>query len=110
MTDIRELLAANIRAYRAERGLTQAKLAEKAGTATHYIAMIDGCKKFPSVNMLERIAGALERDSHELFAINPIQDDWKEEILSEIDKFITEKLERHRAEFKESTKTPVCLH
>ncbi|MDR1390191.1 MAG: helix-turn-helix transcriptional regulator [Treponema sp.] len=96
MTDIRKLLATNIRAYRAELGLTQSKLAEKVETATHYIAMIEGCKKFPSAAMLERIAAALERDTPELFAMNPVQDDWKEEILFEMNEFIVKKLEYHR--------------
>ncbi|MDR0561540.1 MAG: helix-turn-helix domain-containing protein [Spirochaetaceae bacterium] len=42
-------------------GFSQAKLAEKANTATTYIAMIELEKKFPSVEMLERIAGASGR-------------------------------------------------
>jgi transcriptional regulator with XRE-family HTH domain len=100
MTDIRKLLATNIKAYRAELGLTQSRLAEKAETATHYIAMIEGCKKFPSAAMLERIATALDRDSPELFAMTPVQDDWKGEILSEMDEFITKKLECHRQKLK----------
>jgi transcriptional regulator with XRE-family HTH domain len=100
MTDIRKLLAANIKAYRAELGFTQSKLAEKADTATHYIAMIEGCRKFPSADMLERIAAALERDTPELFALNPIQEDWKGEILSEMGAFITKKLEHHRTKCK----------
>jgi transcriptional regulator with XRE-family HTH domain len=100
MTDIRKLLAANIKAYRAELGLTQSRLAEKAGTATHYIAMIEGCKKFPSAAMLERIATALGRDSPELFAMIPVQDDWKGEILSEMGDFIAKKLESHRQKLK----------
>jgi transcriptional regulator with XRE-family HTH domain len=100
MTDIRKLLATNIKAYRAELGLTQSRLAEKAGTATHYIAMIEGCKKFPSATMLERIAAALDRDSPELFAMNPVQDDWKGEILSEMGEFIAKKFEFHRQKSK----------
>jgi transcriptional regulator with XRE-family HTH domain len=102
MTDIRKLLAANIKAYRARLGFTQAKLAEKADTATHYIAMIEGCRKFPSADMLERIATALDRDTPELFAMNPIQDDWKGEILSELDEFIVKKLECHREKLRKS--------
>jgi transcriptional regulator with XRE-family HTH domain len=100
MTNIRKLLATNIKAYRAELGLTQSRLAEKAGTATHYIAMIEGCKKFPSATMLERIATALNRDSPELFSMNSVQDDWKGKILSEMDEFITKKLECHRQKLK----------
>jgi hypothetical protein len=32
--------------------------------------------------------------------MNPVQDDWKGEILSEIDEFITKKLESHRQKLK----------
>jgi transcriptional regulator with XRE-family HTH domain len=92
MTDIRRLLATNIRNFRHEMGLTQAKLAEKASTATHYIAMIEGCKNFPSPEMIERIASCLGKDSADLFSINPIRHDWKREILSDIEHLITTRL------------------
>jgi transcriptional regulator with XRE-family HTH domain len=92
MTNIRELLAANIRNSRREMGLTQAKLAEKADTATHYIAMIEGGKNFPSPEMIEKIAACLDKDSADLFSIKPIKHDWKKEILSEINQLITTRI------------------
>ena len=92
MTDLRRLLAANIKTYRLELGLTQSKLAEKAETATHYIAMIEGGRNFPSPEMIERIAFALNRDSTELFAITSIQQNWKEIILKEINELVNEKI------------------
>ena len=49
-------------------GISQAKLAEKVNTSTHYIGMIESKKKFPSPEMLERIALALEIDAPELFS------------------------------------------
>jgi DNA-binding XRE family transcriptional regulator len=92
MTSLKHLLASNMKAYRAHLGLSQAKLDERVGTATNYIAMIEGAKKFPSAEMLERIAGALERDAPELFAVpNPYQ--WQRQILSDIDALITRRLE-----------------
>ena len=96
MTNIRKLLASNIRTYRKELGLTQSKLAEKANTATRYIAMIEGCKNFPSPEMMERIANALGKDTIELFAMPPIQQEWKESILVDIEKLITGKLNELR--------------
>ena len=92
MTDIRKVLAANIRAFRKEKGLTQAKLAEHAGTATHYIAMIEGCKNFPSPDMLERLAEAFGKDTLDLFSLTPIQHDWKEVILSDIGSLVDQRL------------------
>ena len=93
MTNIRKLLAANIKSYRLELGFTQSKLAEKAETATHYIAMIESGKNFPSPEMIEKLAFALNRDTAELFAITPTQQDWKETILKEINKLIDEKIQ-----------------
>jgi transcriptional regulator with XRE-family HTH domain len=68
MTNIRDLLAKNMKAYRHALGLTQAKLAEKVDTSTHYIGMIETKNKFPSPEMLERIAASLGIDTVELFS------------------------------------------
>ena len=67
MTNIRDLLASNIKTYRAARGWSQARLAEKTGTSTQYIAMIETKIKFPSSNMLHKLAKALGIDPAELF-------------------------------------------
>jgi transcriptional regulator with XRE-family HTH domain len=93
MTNIRKLLAANIKKFRLESGLTQSKLAERVETATHYIAMIEGCKNFPSPEMIERIAAGLDKDSADLFTIDTIKHEWKETILSDIEKLINKHLE-----------------
>ena len=72
MTDIRQVLAANMKKYRKIQGISQAKLAERINTATNYIAMIEIGKKFPSPNMLERIAQALNVDTPELFTTQTV--------------------------------------
>jgi transcriptional regulator with XRE-family HTH domain len=51
-------------------GLSQAKLAEKIGTATNYISKIESEKQFPSIPMLEKIANALNIDTMGLFSTN----------------------------------------
>jgi transcriptional regulator with XRE-family HTH domain len=71
MTSIRALLASNIKKRRKVLGISQAVLAEKADTSTHHIAQIEQQNKFPSAEMLERIATALEFDSSELFFAGP---------------------------------------
>ncbi|MDR0524790.1 MAG: helix-turn-helix domain-containing protein [Spirochaetaceae bacterium] len=48
-------------------GITQAQLAERVNTSTNYIALIETEKKFPSLEMLERIAAALEINPPALF-------------------------------------------
>jgi transcriptional regulator with XRE-family HTH domain len=57
-----------MKAQRHNLGITQAKLAEKVNTSTHYIGMIESKKKFPTPEMLERIAAALEIDAPALFS------------------------------------------
>ena len=75
MTNLRKLLAGNIKKRRKSIGISQTVLAEKVGTSTHYIGQIEQCKKFPSSEMLERIAEALEMDSPELFSIQVFSDE-----------------------------------
>jgi transcriptional regulator with XRE-family HTH domain len=67
MTNLRDVLAKNMKAYRNVLGLSQARLAEKVDTSTHYIGMIETLKNFPSPEMLERIAAALGVDTLALF-------------------------------------------
>jgi len=71
MTNLRILLSDNIKKRREKLGISQAQLAEKANTSTNYIAQIEQQIRFPSVEMLERIAKALEFDSAELFYTGP---------------------------------------
>jgi len=68
MTSLKKLLAFNIKEQRRILGITQAKLAERVNTTTHYIAMIELEKKTPSISMVERIAEALQIDPPELFS------------------------------------------
>jgi transcriptional regulator with XRE-family HTH domain len=68
MTSLRSVLAFNMKEQRRILGITQAKLAEKVNTSTHYIGMIENGKKFPTPEMLERIASALEIDAPALFS------------------------------------------
>jgi len=72
MTDIRLILAENMKKYRKILGISQEKLAEQMNTAPNYIAMIEVGRKFPSADMLERIALALNVDTPELFTTNTV--------------------------------------
>jgi len=69
MTSLRSVLAFNMKVQRQILEITQSKLAEKVNTSTHYIGMIESEKKFPTPEMLERIAAALEIDATALFSI-----------------------------------------
>ena len=96
MTDLRELLAQNIKKYRKTQNFSQENLAERAKTSTTHIGMIEIGKKFPSVKMLEQIANALGVDTPELFAAgtvvfmpsqNKSVERLHQDILDEIDDF-----------------------
>ena len=71
MTSLRQLLAINMKENRKKLGISQAKLAEKANLSTQYIAMIELSRKFPSPEILEKIALALELDTPEMFSMPP---------------------------------------
>ena len=69
MTDIRKVLAENMKNRRKVLNLSQAELAEKIGTAPNYISKIESKKQFPSVQMIESIALALDIDTIDLFSL-----------------------------------------
>ena len=75
MTDLRVLLAYNIKKRRKTLGISQEKLAEKVSTSTHYIGLIEQKTKFPSPEMLERIAAALEIDTPQLFSMTSFSEE-----------------------------------
>jgi len=68
--NIKEILAANLRKNRRNRGLTQEKLAEIADISLRYIAMLELGKSFPSGEMLEKLAKALDIDAIQFFDIS----------------------------------------
>jgi transcriptional regulator with XRE-family HTH domain len=77
-------------------GITQAQLAERVNTSTHYIGMIESEKKFPTPEMLERIAVALEIEPPALFSTKSYPSSepgtlvkFKEQILSDISDVIS---------------------
>ncbi|MDR0730870.1 MAG: helix-turn-helix transcriptional regulator [Treponema sp.] len=68
-------MAGNIKERRRKYGFSQEKLAEKAGLSPQYIAMIELSRKFPSPEVLDRIAGVLNIETYQLFAVAPSPDD-----------------------------------
>ena len=105
MSTLRHILASNIRERRYVLGLSQAKLAEAADIATAYIAMIELEKKFPSADVLERIAGALKMDPTELFSKACYPTEAVKELYREILEDIEKVVKCHLEEFNEKVKT-----
>jgi transcriptional regulator with XRE-family HTH domain len=71
MIDIKEIFAENLRKIRRKKGLTQEKLAEKANMSLQYLALLEIARKFPSGEMLEKLANALDIETYELLAVAP---------------------------------------
>jgi transcriptional regulator with XRE-family HTH domain len=67
MTDVRILLAKNIKRYREIFGISQMELAEKIGCSPTLIGKIEIMKRFPSADNLNRIAEAFKVDPADLF-------------------------------------------
>lgn len=105
MTNLRVLLAYNIKERRRFLGISQAILAEKAGTSTHYISQIEQKNKFPSPEMLERIASALEFDTPQLFSMESFSaaaiSRFKEGILTDLETAVTKAVNARVSELKD---------
>ena len=67
MTNLREIFAYNLKKNRQNKGLSQAKLAEKVNVSTHHIAMIEIAQNYPAMELVERIANALDIEIYKLF-------------------------------------------
>ena len=68
MGNIREILANNIKKYRHKNGFSQDNLSELANISSQYLATIETCKKFPTPEVMDRLAKALNIETHELFS------------------------------------------
>jgi transcriptional regulator with XRE-family HTH domain len=95
---IKEVLALNLKKNRLKLGLTQEKLSEKANISTHYLAMVELAKKFPSAGMLERLAAALEIEPHELFYMPSAAENaligLKVTVAADIERIVAEAVEK----------------
>ena len=69
---IQELFIINLKAYRRMRRISQMQLADLCDSSTGYIGEIETGKRFPSVNMIEKIAEALDIESWNLFKNEPV--------------------------------------
>jgi transcriptional regulator with XRE-family HTH domain len=93
-SNIRDILAGNIKENRRKCGFSQEKLAEKAGISTPFVAMIEVSRKFPTPDVLDRIAGAMNIKTHQLFAVptspEEAMEQLRRDIVSEIKQTVDE--------------------
>jgi len=75
MANIREILSKNMRENRQKLGITQTQLAERADISTNFVAMIELMHKFPSPEILDRIAAAFNIETSALFTAQASEED-----------------------------------
>jgi len=98
MTNLREIFAHNLKKKRKNCGFSQAKLAELVNVSTHHIATIETARNYPTLDLVERMAKALDIEIHELF-INPLSPHEERErlyqtVAKDIEQVVTEAVER----------------
>ena len=81
---IREIFAKKLRENRRQCGFSQEKLAENVGISTQYLAMMEIARKFPSAEVLERLAMAMNINVYELFLIDHSPRDELEQLRKDI--------------------------
>lgn len=63
---MREVLARNLRRYRAERGLSQEELAHRADIDRTYVSSLERMQYGASIDVVESLAAVLEVPPHKL--------------------------------------------
>jgi transcriptional regulator with XRE-family HTH domain len=69
-------IATETRRARAERGWSQAALAERLDLSTNYISLLERAERMPSVEVLARLAAALGTSASALVGEAPTADAW----------------------------------
>ena len=98
MTNVKEILARNLKENRRRLGITQPELAERAGISTQYLAMIEIARKFPTADILERLSAALGINPHELFSVSVSPEraieELQQKVVKNIDQVVAEAVEK----------------
>jgi transcriptional regulator with XRE-family HTH domain len=71
---LKQVFIQNLKEFRKKEGFSQMKLAEHCNTTTSYIGHIETGLKFPSMDMIEKMAKILRIEPY-LFFINRIKQD-----------------------------------
>jgi ribosome-binding protein aMBF1 (putative translation factor) len=69
MANLREVFAHNLKKKRRDCGFSQEKLAEMVNVSTHHIATIETARNYPTRDLVERMANALNIEIYELFIL-----------------------------------------
>jgi transcriptional regulator with XRE-family HTH domain len=64
---LREVVAQNLRRLRDESGMSQEELAHRAGLNRNYVGMLERAENAPTVDVIEKLAAALQVDPAAFF-------------------------------------------
>ena len=92
--NLEQIVVANIRRIRKERGLTQEELAELCDTSVSYIGLLEIGRNVPKLSTIEKIADALGVDYIELFKSPENQSEIKNRDYSKLKKRILSDIEK----------------
>ena len=87
MGTLKFLLGKKIKERRNHLGMTQAQLAEIVNVDTKHISCIENGKNFPSADLIERLASALQIEIKDLFEYGYLDEpkNLKKEIINIVD-------------------------
>nr|AGS51894.1 DNA-binding protein [uncultured bacterium contig00002] len=72
---LKQIFIRNMKEFRKKEGISQMKLAEYLNASSTYIGEIEVGKKFPSIEMIERIAAVLKIEPFHFFIDRAKEDD-----------------------------------
>jgi len=72
---LKQVFIQNLREFRKKEGLSQMKLAEYCNTAPSYIGQIETGLRFPSLELVEKMADILRIEPYHLFKKSVTKDD-----------------------------------
>ena len=105
MTNLRDIFAYNLKNKRRNFGISQAQLAERVNVSTHHIATIETARNYPTLELVERIANALNIEIYELF-IDPLS---PPEEMERLYQTVAKNIEHVVSEAVERAVTKQCL-
>lgn len=79
MSSIKKVFSENLKELRLNNGFTQTELAKRAKSSGSYITLLENAQKFPSAEMIDRLAAALGAAPTALFAprVSRFENPWK---------------------------------
>jgi transcriptional regulator with XRE-family HTH domain len=92
--NLRHLFVKNLKFYRKQERLSQMALAERCGASIGYIAEIEFGRKFPSVEMIEKIARSLKVEPYQFFKDETLVADRENRETAELLRDLPERVRR----------------